>query len=74
LSYLAWRKLATQATTWLAFKVTTDLVSYQTMGKPVRGNGHNVIEYNGVSYQFSSMENKKAFEKNTKKFLPAYGV
>jgi len=50
-----------------------DLVSYQTMGKPTRGNGHNVAEHDGISYQFSSAENKAAFEANPAKYLPAYG-
>lgn len=50
-----------------------DLVSYQTAGKAMRGSGHNVAEHNGVTYQFSSAENKKAFEANPAKYLPAYG-
>ncbi len=50
-----------------------DLVSYHTMGKPVRGNGHNVAVHDGVSYQFSSAENRKTFEANPAKYLPAYG-
>ena len=50
-----------------------DLVAYQAQNKAVRGNGHNVAEHNGVSYQFASAENKKAFEANPAKYLPAYG-
>ena len=50
-----------------------DLVAYHTAGKPVRGNGHNVSEHAGVTYQFSSAENRKAFEANPAKYLPAYG-
>ncbi len=50
-----------------------DLVSYQTMGKPTRGNGHNVAEHGGISYQFANAENRKAFEANPAQYLPAYG-
>lgn len=50
-----------------------DLVAYHSEGKPVRGNGHNVSEHAGVTYQFSSAENKKAFDTNPAKYLPAYG-
>ncbi len=50
-----------------------DLVSYYTESKPVRGNGNHVVEYEGVTYLFSSEENKSAFEKNPEQYLPAYG-
>ena len=50
-----------------------DLVAYQTVGKPTRGNGHNVAVHDGISYQFASAENRKAFEANPAKYLPAYG-
>lgn len=49
-----------------------DLVSYHA-GEPVRGNGNHVAEHDGISYQFSSKANKKAFKKNPEKYLPAYG-
>lgn len=50
-----------------------DLVSYHTDGKPVRGNGNNVVVVDGVTYLFASEANKNAFEKSPEKYLPAYG-
>lgn len=50
-----------------------DVVSYQTGKRPVRGNGHYVSTYKGATYQFSSDENLKKFEKNPSKYAPAYG-
>ncbi|MEQ9617696.1 MAG: YHS domain-containing (seleno)protein, partial [Deltaproteobacteria bacterium] len=50
-----------------------DLVSYHTEGKPVRGDGNNLVVYEGVTYLFANEENKNAFEKNPEKYLPAYG-
>ncbi|MEW6144264.1 MAG: YHS domain-containing (seleno)protein [Thermodesulfobacteriota bacterium] len=50
-----------------------DVVSYFTESGPVRGNGRYTVEYNGVTYLFSSEANKNAFEKDPLKYLPAYG-
>ena len=50
-----------------------DLVSYYTEKRPLRGNGNYVAVNDGVTYLFSSEENKQAFEKNPEKYLPAYG-
>lgn len=50
-----------------------DLVSYHINKKPLPGNGNHVVGYKGVNYLFSSDENKKTFEKNPEKYLPAYG-
>lgn len=50
-----------------------DLVSYFTESKPVRGSGRYNVEYQGVTYLFSSEANKAAFEKDPAKYLPAYG-
>jgi len=50
-----------------------DLVSYHTEGKPVRGDGNNLVVVDGVTYLFANEENKNAFEKNPAKYLPAYG-
>lgn len=50
-----------------------DLVSYHTEGKPVRGTGDNLVVVDGITYLFSNEENKKAFEKDPGKYLPAYG-
>jgi hypothetical protein len=49
-----------------------DLVSYHT-GKPQRGNGLNVAVYKDVSYIFINEENKKTFEADPEKYIPAYG-
>ena len=50
-----------------------DLVSYHTEGKPVRGDGNNLVVVDGATYLFANEENKNAFEKNPAKYLPAYG-
>jgi len=50
-----------------------DAVAYFTEGKPTRGNGHHVTVFDGVTYLFASEENKKTFEANPKKYIPAYG-
>lgn len=51
-----------------------DLVSYQSGdGVPVKGNGHNVVTQDGVTYLFANGKNKKAFKANPAKYLPAYG-
>lgn len=50
-----------------------DLVSYHSESGPVRGNGHHVSEHDGVTYLFSSKENKQAFDENPQKYLPEYG-
>ena len=50
-----------------------DLVTYQTEKRPLRGNGNYVAVHDGVTYLFSSEENKQTFEKNPEKYLPAYG-
>ena len=50
-----------------------DAVAFFTEGKPVMGNGWNVSDYNGVMYAFANEKNKKMFEANPEKYLPAYG-
>lgn len=50
-----------------------DVVSYHTGKRPVRGNGNFVAVHDGATYQFSSEENQKRFEKNPEKYVPAYG-
>jgi len=50
-----------------------DLVSYHTEGKPVRGDGNNLVVIDDVTYLFANEANKKAFEANPTKYLPAYG-
>ncbi len=50
-----------------------DLVAYHTEGKPVRGDGNNLVVIDEVTYLFANEANKKAFEANPNKYLPAYG-
>lgn len=50
-----------------------DVVSYHTAKRPVRGNGYFVAEHKGATYLFSSEDNKKLFDKNPDKYIPAYG-
>lgn len=50
-----------------------DVVSYQTGKRPIRGNGNYVAAYDGATYQFSSADNRKAFENDPEKYVPAYG-
>ncbi|MGI9554120.1 MAG: YHS domain-containing (seleno)protein [Thermodesulfobacteriota bacterium] len=49
-----------------------DLVSYFNAKRPVRGNGNYITEHDGVTYLFSSEQNKQTFDKNPEKYLPAY--
>ncbi|HAT8179301.1 TPA: YHS domain-containing protein [Legionella pneumophila] len=50
-----------------------DLVSYHQKSGPVRGSGNHTVYHNGVAYLFATDENKKAFQANPEKYLPAYG-
>jgi YHS domain-containing protein len=50
-----------------------DPVAYFTTGKPTRGSGYHVAEYQGVTYAFASTEHKSMFEANPEKYVPAYG-
>jgi YHS domain-containing protein len=50
-----------------------DVVSYQTGEKPLRGNGNHVSVYDGVTYLFVSEANRKAFERDPDRYVPAYG-
>ena len=50
-----------------------DPVAYFTDGKPVRGSGYHVMEYDGVTYAFSSKDHQKQFAEDPGKYLPAFG-
>lgn len=50
-----------------------DLVAYHIEGKPVRGDGNNLVVIDDVTYLFANEANKKAFEANPNKYLPAFG-
>ena len=47
-----------------------DPVAYFTANKPVKGNKKNAVIYEGVTYYFSSVENKEHFKKNPAKYEP----
>jgi YHS domain-containing protein len=50
-----------------------DPVAYHTEGMPVRGSGYHVAEHEGVTYLFANKKNRKKFEADPQKYLPAYG-
>ena len=50
-----------------------DPVAYFTDGKSVKGNGYHVADYEGVIYVFANKKNRKVFEANPEKYIPAYG-
>ena len=50
-----------------------DPVAYFTQGKPMKGNGYNVADYQGVTYAFANEDNRELFEANPEKYVPAYG-
>jgi len=50
-----------------------DPVAYFTAGKAQKGKKNITTSYDGVTYRFSSEENKALFEANPSKYEPAYG-
>ena len=50
-----------------------DPVSYFNQSKAVKGKKENAVFHQGVTYYFSSAENKEVFKKNAEKYEPAYG-
>jgi len=50
-----------------------DPVAYFTEGKPMKGSGYHVADYQGVTYAFASKDHKQLFEDNPGKYVPAYG-
>ena len=50
-----------------------DVVTYQADGKPQQGNGNHLTTHRGITYIFVNEANKKMFEANPHKYLPAYG-
>ncbi|MRX68044.1 YHS domain-containing protein [Flavobacterium resistens] len=50
-----------------------DPVGYFNQGKAIKGKKEISTSYQGVTYNFSSAENKNAFLKNPSKFEPQYG-
>jgi len=50
-----------------------DPVGYFNVGKAIRGKKEISTSYQGVTYNFSSVENKNTFLKNPLKYEPQYG-
>ena len=50
-----------------------DPVAYFTSNKAIKGSKDLAVVFEGVSYYFSSIENKEAFKKNPAKYEPQYG-
>ena len=48
-------------------------VAYHAVGKPVKGKREFASKYNDVWYFFVNSDAKSVFDKNPKKYLPAYG-
>jgi YHS domain-containing protein len=49
-----------------------DVVSYFS-GTPLQGNESYLVKHDGVTFYFVNDVNKKKFEANPEKFIPAYG-
>jgi YHS domain-containing protein len=50
-----------------------DAVAYFTQGKAVKGKSAFAVSYLGITYLFSTNENKEEFKKNPSKYEPQYG-
>ncbi len=50
-----------------------DPVAYVSEGKAVKGSAAIEAVYNGAKYHFASKENKDAFEREPRRFEPAFG-
>jgi len=50
-----------------------DPVAYFEQSDAVLGNENEAVEYNGLQYYFASTKNRKLFEEDPEKYLPAYG-
>jgi YHS domain-containing protein len=50
-----------------------DPVAYFTQGKAIKGKKDLAVSAEGVTYYFSTMENKEEFKKNYSKYEPQYG-
>lgn len=50
-----------------------DPVAYFTDSKPVRGNGHHVTVFDGVTYLLATEDHQREFEANPERYVPAYG-
>ena len=49
-----------------------DVVSYQTLKRPIRGTGHYTASHEGAIYVFASEENLNTFKANPEQYAPAF--
>lgn len=50
-----------------------DPVAYFRSNGPVKGSRELAVYYQGITYYFSSLENKEEFKKNPARYEPEYG-
>ena len=50
-----------------------DAVAYFTAGAPVKGRSDFAVMWKGAIWQFSSLQNREAFEADPRSFAPQYG-
>jgi YHS domain-containing protein len=50
-----------------------DAIAYFKTGKPEKGSADHAVTWNGATWQFSSAENKAAFEAEPEAYAPQYG-
>ena len=50
-----------------------NVVSYHNAKHPLRGNGHFLSVHDGLTFLFSTAENKAEFDSNPAKYAPAFG-
>lgn len=50
-----------------------DPVAYFTVGRPIRGDAAIRSVYEGDTYRFASVANKRLFDANPKRYAPAWG-
>lgn len=50
-----------------------DVVAYFTEGEPKKGKDRYTADYQGVSYRFTSAENRNLFSANPELYAPQYG-
>jgi YHS domain-containing protein len=51
----------------------TDPVAYFRQGKPIQGSAEFAHDWQGVTWHFSSAENRDLFARDPEKFAPQYG-
>lgn len=50
-----------------------DLISYYTQPAPVPGSGEHAAVYNAATYWFASEDNRRTFESDPARYIPAFG-